>query len=528
MVFPRCLLLSIHVVPRELGLPRLSLFSIVVLLVGIASGWLLGAVVPGLAQDATPAGEIEEQTPAVLGGDLPGDPQIQLIKVASGLNDPVNLAFPPDGSGRIFVVERQGLIRVVNADGTLREEPFLDLSQQVSVRGQGEHGLLGLAFHPDYATNGRFYVDYNSLTANNDVFLTEFHVSADDPNQADLNSERLLLWIDKPFETHSGGTIRFAADGKLFIGVGDGGEYGDPFDNAQNRFALLGKILRIDVDGGGPRQHYGIPPDNPFAGRDRYDNPFPGSLQDPDGRARRRGGRPLGQMEPQSRKFQAPVFPEIWALGLRQPWSFAFDPATGDVYIGDVGAHSWEEINFWPAGTVAGQNYGWDWLEGSHCFPEKLTECPRQQVGVLPVAEYAHGEDGCAVIALGVYRGTDSPDLAGVFLNGDYCTGSVRGLKRDEAGQWVFQELLDTELLITSGNQDATGTIYVTGRVQGGVESGADDNPERSKEQRGTVWRVVSADQVPPGAETIPLSDINQEESGTAPEETVMVATPAS
>ena len=505
IVPPRRLLARVVTVSKESALPRLGGFS-VVLLVGMISGWLLGVVVPGVAQDVTPTGESEERAPALLGGDLPGDPQIQLVKVAGGLNDPVNLAFPPDGSGRIFVVERQGLIRIVDADGMLREEPFLDLSQQVSVRGQGEQGLLGLAFHPDYATNGRFYVDYNSVTANNDVFVTEFHVSADDPNRADPESERVLLQIEKPFETHSGGTIRFDADGQLFIGVGDGGEYGDPFDNAQNRFSLLGKMLRIDVDGGGPRQPYGIPADNPFAGPDRYDNPFPGSLRDPDGKARR--GRPLGQMEPQSRKFQSPVKPEIWALGLRQPWSFAFDPATGDLYIGDVGAHTWEEINFWPAGTVSGQNYGWDWLEGSHCFPEDLTQCPRQQVGVLPVAEYAHGPDGCAVIALGVYRGPDSPDLDGVFLNADYCIGSIRGLKRDDAGQWVFQELLDTELLITSGNQDSTGAIYVTGRVQPGAEAKKGDKPERSKEYEDAVWRVVPADQVPPGAETVPLGDI--------------------
>src|SRR5215213_8106088 len=275
------------------------MFSIVILLVGMASGWLLAAVVPGLAQNGTPAAESEERASALLGGDLPGDPRIQLVKVASGLNDPVNIAFPPDGSGRIFIVERQGLIRIVEADGTLREEPFLDLSTQVTVRGSGEQGLLGLAFHPDYATNGRFYVDYNSLTANNDVFVTEFHVSKDDPNRADPESERVLLRIAKPFATHSGGTIHFDAEAQLLIGVGEGGEYGDPFDNAQNRFSLLGKMLRIDVDGGGPRQPYGIPADNPFAGSDRYDNPFPGSLPDTDETGRRgRGGRPLGQMGP--------------------------------------------------------------------------------------------------------------------------------------------------------------------------------------------------------------------------------------
>src|SRR5829696_3804339 len=225
----------------------------------MASGWLLGGVVPSLAQDLTPVAEVDDRGPALLGGDLAGDPEIQLVKVASGLNEPVNLAFPPDGSGRIFVVERQGPIRIVEADGTVRKEPFLDLSKQVAVQGSQEQGALGLAFHPDYATNGRFFVDYNSVTANNDVFVTEFHVSKDDPNRADPDSERVLLQIAKPFNTHSGGTIRFDAEGQLFIAVGDGGEYGDPFDNAQDRFSLLGKLLRIDVDGGGPRQPYGIP-----------------------------------------------------------------------------------------------------------------------------------------------------------------------------------------------------------------------------------------------------------------------------
>jgi glucose/arabinose dehydrogenase len=501
----RHLLASILAGAKGSALPRFGFLS-AVLLLGIGGGWVLGAVAPGLAQNASPVAESTEHAPAHLGGDLPGDPHIQLVKVASGLDDPVNIAFPPDGSGRIVVVERQGLIRVVDADGTVRKEPYLDLSQQVTLRGSPEEGLLGLAFHPDFATNGRFFVDYNARTANSDVFVSEYHVAADDPNRANPDSERVLLRIAKPFDTHNGGTLRFDPEGKLFIAVGDGGEYGDPFDNAQNRFSLLGKMLRIDVDGGGPRQPYGIPPDNPFAGRDRYDNPFPGTLQDAEGRARRGEERRVGQMVPQSRKFQSPVAPEIWALGLRNPWSFAIDPETGDVFIGDVGAQNWEEIDFWPAGTVAGQNYGWDWLEGSHCFPAELSECPRQQVGVLPVAEYAHGVDGCAVIALGVYRDPDAPDLDGVLLSGDYCTGQIRGMKRDDAGQWVFQDLLNTDLLITSGNQDAGGAIYVTGRVQADAATAqAGDKSERGKKQRGTeelqgtVWRIVPADQVPPG-----------------------------
>ncbi|MCD6032087.1 MAG: yliI 3, partial [Thermomicrobiales bacterium] len=454
---------------REFALSRLAAFSAVLLVVFLAGGWILDVGTPGLAQEASPVAATNESGPARLGGDLPGDPKIELVKVASGFSDPVNIAFPNDGTGRIFVVERAGKIRIVEADGSVRDEPFLDLSAQVTTVGGGEQGLLGLAFHPDFVTNGRFYVDYNAKAANNDVFVTEFHVSEDDPNQADPSSERLLLRIERPFTTHSGGTIRFDARGYLFIAVGDGGGVGDPYDNAQSRFSLLGKILRIDVDGGGPGQPYGIPADNPFAGPDRYDNPFPGTVQDDTGTTadsdtrkerRRREKRSLGRLGSEERKFRSPVRAEIWALGLRQPWTYSFDPATGDIYIAEVGAQSWEEINYWPAGTAAGQNYGWDWLEGSHCFPKEVTECPRQQVGVLPVAEYEHGKDGCAVIALGVYRGESSPDLDGVFLNGDYCSGSIRGLARDESGQWIFQELLDTALLITAGNQDEAGAIY--------------------------------------------------------------------
>jgi glucose/arabinose dehydrogenase/plastocyanin len=508
----------------EFALSRVAAFSAVLLVICLAGGSILDARTSGLAQEATPITANQETGPALLGGDLPGDPEIQLVKVASGFSDPVNIAFPNDGTGRIFVVERAGMIRILNANGSLREEPFLDLSDQVTRPGfgGGEQGLLGLAFHPDYATNGRFYVDYNARNANNDVFITEFQVSEDDPNQADPNSERLLLRIERPFHTHSGGTIRFDASGYLFIAVGDGGALGDPYDNAQNRFSLLGKILRIDVDGGGPGQPYGIPPDNPFAGPDRYDNPFPGTIQNDDAttadsgnrrdRRRAREGRSIGQMCSACRKFRSPVRPEIWALGLRQPWTFSFDPATGDVYIADVGARSWEEINYWPAGTPAGRNYGWDWLEGSHCFPSELTECPRQQVGVVPVAEYEHGKDGCAVIALGVYRGESSPDLDGVFLNADYCNGSIRGLARDESGRWIFQELLDTALLITAGNQDETGAIYVTARTLAGeYDEETDKKPERSIEPEDALWQLVPADQVPPGAETAPLGETGVE-----------------
>ena len=472
-----------------------------------------------LRQEATP---VADTAPARLGGDLPGDLQIQLVKVVAGLDDPVNVAFPGDDSGRIFIVERTGRIRVVTADGTLREEPFLDLSDRVASLAPGEQGLLGLAFHPDFAVNGRYYVDYTDTQLNGDILVTEFTVATEDPDATDMESERPLLRIEKPFPQHNGGTIRFGPDGYLYIAVGDGGAQGDPYDNAQSRFSLLGKILRIDVDPSGG-QPYGIPPDNPFAGPGRYDSPFPGAAasarEEPAPEAtpedRKRDNRDRDDREGQGAdlsadrtRFRSPVREEIWAFGFRNPWQFSFDPETGDVYIGDVGQSAWEEIDFQPAAAPAGQNYGWDWLEGSHCYPSDVEACPRQQVGVLPVAEYEHGDDGCAVVGLGVYRGEAFPSLDGIFFSGDFCTGKIRGLQRDGAGRWIFEELLDTALIITGAGQDPAGNIYVTTRGSDRRQTGAvDADAGLSATDNNALWRLVAADQVPSGAETAPLGD---------------------
>jgi glucose/arabinose dehydrogenase/uncharacterized cupredoxin-like copper-binding protein len=468
----------------------------------IAAGFLIPLIAQTGAfhvQEATPVAESTDTGPAHLGGDLPGDPQIQLVEVASGLQSPINAAFPPDDSGRIFVVEQGGTIRIINPDGSVDPEPFLDLSATTGQR-LGEQGLLGLAFHPDFAENGRFYVDYNDAFTSGAIVVSEFIIRT--PNRAAVNSERPLLVIDKPFPQHNGGTLRFGPDGYLYISTGDGGWQGDAYDNAQSRFSLLGKILRIDVDGGSVARPYGIPKDNPFAGPDRYDNPYPGQAPEgvqvsgDSGDLSDESGR---RVRPKERKNRSPVRAEIWALGFRNPWQYSFDPKTGDFYAGDVGAGSWEEIDFQPAGSIAGQNYGWDWLEASHCFPKELTECPRQQVGVLPVAEYEHGDDGCSVIGIGVYRGEEYPTLDGIYFNGDLCTGRIRGLQRDENGVWQFQDLLDTATKITGAGQDASGTLYVTT-----LESRAgEDVSARS----GTLWRLVSADKVPEGAVTVPLGE---------------------
>jgi uncharacterized cupredoxin-like copper-binding protein len=265
--------------------------------------------------------------------------------------------------------------------------------------------------------------------------------------------------------------------------MGDGGLAGDPYDNAQNIRSLYGKLLRIDVENGDP---YAIPADNPFAESSQVNaNAF--AVTDP--------GR-----------YHPGAHPEIWAYGLRNPWQFSFDPATGDLYIADVGQNAWEEINFQAAGAAGGQNYGWDWLEATHCYPEDLMECPRQQVGVLPVAEYGHAADGCSITGIGVYRGEESASLDGIYFASDFCSGKIWGLARDDADAWQFQELLDTTLLATGAGQAENGELYLTACT---CDFARDYDPFENP--GGTLWRLVAAEAVPTGAETAPM-----EEAGTA------------
>jgi glucose/arabinose dehydrogenase len=455
--------------------------------------------------------------PAVM---LPSNPAIQLVKVAGGLADPLIVASPPDDSGRLFVVERVGRVRIINKDGTLLPEPFLDLST-TPLTGVDAHfieqGMLGLAFHPNYKANGRFYVAYTDYATNGDLLVVEFHVSGEDPNKAQSpvpyqlgEGGQVLLDIDQPYIDHNGGTLHFGPDGYLYIAIGDGGGRGDPFDQAQDRFSLFGKLLRLDVGGGleerkGKRKGserilpYGIPPDNPFAGGGRLDKPFvpPEPASD----------RAEVVVRPGGEAYRPPVRQEIWAFGLRNPWQFSFDPATGDLYIPDVGSRTWEEINFQLAGSPGGQNYGWDWMEGAHCYPEGPAECPQVDL-VLPVAEYKHGHNGCAIVGIGVYRGEVFPALDGIYFSADWCSGKIWGLQRDEAGTWIYQELLDTELQVTGSGFDERGNLYVTAcTCTNDRRYDPFDNPQ------GTVWRLVGGDQVPEGAETAPL----QPEEGATP-----------
>jgi glucose/arabinose dehydrogenase len=447
-------------------------FSVIVALIMIGGGGL--AV---MAQNATPAATgpqlLNNPNTVEPGGDLPGDVNIQLVKVADGLIDPINLSSANDGSGRLFVIERVGLIRIIDKDGNLLDEPFLDIQDQVKTDFL-EQGLLGLAFHPDYETNGLFYVYYTDYQTNGDAFLVQYHVS-DDPNKADPKSAKVLITHDEPYVNHNGGSVHFGPDGNLWWVMGDGGLAGDPYNNAQNVNTLLGKILRITVPADND-QGYTIPKDNPFAQTGGVHQSSAASAE-----------AQTGEYYPGARK-------EIWGYGLRNPWQFRFDPETGDLYIADVGQVAWEEINFIPAGTPGGINFGWDFLEGAHCYPPEQTSCGR--VGWLPVANYSH-KVGCSITGIGVYRGDQYASMDGIYFASDFCSGRVWGLARDDSGAWQFQELLDTDLLVTGSGQDENNDLYI---VACNCQFSRSYNPYENP--GGTIWKIVEADKVPEGAAT--------------------------
>jgi glucose/arabinose dehydrogenase/plastocyanin len=486
---------------------QVVLAAVLVVLVA-AGGFLFSA----RAQDEQPVDFSPFEEPVARpGGTLPGNPEIQLVQVAGGFVDPVNIANAGDGSGRLFVVQRTGQIMIINPDGTVLETPFLDIANLVKIDMQ-EQGLLGLAFHPDYENNGRFFVYYSHYATNGDHFLVEYKVSADDPNVADPESARVLLTEEDPFTNHNGGTLRFGNDGYLYLSIGDGGAAGDPYDNAQDLGQILGKIIRLDVDSGDP---YGIPADNPYAGAGVVLD-VPGQLSQ------------TGEYHPDAR-------PEVWAYGLRNPWQFSFDRQTGDLYIADVGQNRWEEINFEAAGTGGGVNYGWDFNESSHCYPPAAFERPGTPVpvdtattcqarGVPPVAEYNHDDGSCSITGLGVYRGTVSTALDGIYFSSDYCSGKFWGLQRDDAGTWVMQELLHTGLRPTGAGDDEAGELYITSCGTCGIGGRFRDPYENPQ---GEVWRLVSADQVPDGAVTAPPPATDEEEGAATPAPTTAPTTDA-
>ncbi len=309
----------------------------------------------------------------------PPPDSLRLQTVASGLNSPVDLQ-APTGDTRLFVVEQPGRIRIIQ-NGQLLTAPFLNI--QSKVGSGGERGLLGLAFHPNYASNGFFYVNYTDVSG--DTRVERYAVTAGSPNTANANSAKLIIAIDQPFSNHNGGQLQFGADGKLYIGMGDGGGGGDPQGHGQDRATLLGDLLRIDVDAGDP---YAIPPDNPHAN---------------------------------STQFRR----EIWASGLRNPWRFSFDRTAGILYIADVGQGQYEEINAVPA-TQAGVNYGWDIMEAAHCFA--ATTCNQNGLQ-LPVHEYTHDNGNCSVTGGYVYRGASVPGVIGHYFYSDYCSGFLKSFR---------------------------------------------------------------------------------------------------
>jgi glucose/arabinose dehydrogenase len=339
--------------------------------------------------------------------------RLRLRGIAGGFSAPLLVTHAGDGTGRLFVVEQIGRIRVLT-DGRVQAEPFLDIASLVTAGG--EQGLLGLAFHPEFESNGRFFVNYTD--GSGDTVVAEYRAPGG-ADRADPGSARVVLRIDQPYSNHNGGDVVFGPDGFLYIGMGDGGSGGDPHGNGQRLDTLLGKMLRIDVDRGRP---YGIPEDNPFVGR-------PG--------ARR----------------------EIWANGLRNPWRFSFDRETGDLWLGDVGQGDLEEIDRARAGGSGGQNYGWNVMEGTECFSPP-DGCDGEGL-VRPVAVYPTGL-GCAVVGGYVYRGSRFPALRGGYFFADFCAGVVFAL--DPAGD-VSQEpviLLQTDHAISSFGEDEAGELYVT------------------------------------------------------------------
>ena len=389
-------------------------------------------------------------------------PDINLTEVADGLARPVHITHAGDGSGRLFVVEQHGRIVILENDGG--NTTFLEIHDRVTspiTGGGNEQGLLSVAFPPGFAQKGHFYVYYTMLDGDNVV--SRFSLT-DNPDLADPDSEEQILVLPHPpqYTNHNGGQLAFGPDGYLYIATGDGGGGGDPLDLAQNPSSLNGKLLRIDVEMESSQTNqskpferdnnsrhicyfplffsdkasdpptdkaYAIPADNPF-------------VDDPDFR------------------------PEIWAFGLRNPWRFSFDRETGDVYIADVGQNRWEEINFQPANSPGGENYGWNIMEGEECYNAATcdTEGLTMPVHVYPIFD----SNDCSITGGFVYRGEANPELEGLFIYGDFCSGRIWGM-RQESGTWETGLLTNSSFRISSFGEDESGEIYLADLTGGGI-----------------------------------------------------------
>lgn len=350
---------------------------------------------------------------------------VRLRKVADGFSSPLGVTGAGDGKSWLYVVEQDGLIRVFR-DGRIARRPFIDVSDK--TEGGGEQGLLGLAFHPDYADNGRFYVNYTDRAG--DTVVAEYLRSRTAYARARPSSERVLLQVDQPFSNHNGGGLAFGPDGHLYIALGDGGSAGDPQGHGQRKDTLLGKILRVDVSA---RDGYGIPDDNPFTG-------------DPAARG------------------------EIWAYGLRNPWRITFDRATGDLWIGDVGQGMWEEVDREAAGSPGGLNYGWNVKEGRECYPagDRCELAGVTEEMVDPVTVYSH-DDGCSITGGYVYRGRAYPVLQGNYLFSDYCSGTIWGISAEGPAEQEPVVLRESGLSVSSFGEGDAGELYLVDLAAGGL-----------------------------------------------------------
>ncbi|NOY46917.1 MAG: T9SS type A sorting domain-containing protein [Chlorobi bacterium] len=364
---------------------------------------------------------------------------IDIVSFGTGFNKPVSIKSA--GDNRLFVVEQDGTIQILNTDGTTNATPFLNIdSSVIDLNGFGdERGLLGLVFHPNYDSNGFFFVNY--IDNNGDTVISRFSVSNTDANTANSNSELILLNIAQPFSNHNGGDMAFGSDGFLYISTGDGGSGGDPGNRAQDLSTLLGKMLRIDVDNSSNGNNYAIPPDNPF-------------FNDGD----------------------TTTLDEIWAYGLRNVWKFSFDRQTGDLWSADVGQGLFEEINM-VSSTASGINYGWRCYEGNSVFNN--TGCPDASTLTFPIAEYSHSNNGnfkCSITGGYRYRGTTYPNFSGLYFFADYCSNEI-GFLAENGANWdmSFSDVFDGNNWVAFG-EDSNGELYIAG-----ISSG-------------TIYKIVDAD----------------------------------
>jgi glucose/arabinose dehydrogenase len=348
---------------------------------------------------------------------VPDTPTVTTQQVASGFTQPTGIVSAPNDE-RLYIVEQTGMIRRVTPNQS-DTQVFMDITNKVT--NDGEMGLLGLAFHPQYAQNGYIFVNYIDKSQN--TVVARYHT---DQNVVDLASEKVILQVEQPYTNHNGGDLVFGPDGFLYIALGDGGQAGDPHDNAQNLNSLLGKILRIDVN---TNEAYAIPDDNPFAGQEN-------------------------------------ARPEIWAYGLRNPWRISFDRETGDLYIADVGQGELEEINFQSAGSKGGENYGWRCYEGTREY--NLDGCEGVNNAIPPIIEYSHEDGRCAVTGGYVYRGSMFESLQGKYFYGDFC-GSQLYYAEQKDGSWQQTLALQTEFAISAFGQANDGELYLADYDSGDI-----------------------------------------------------------